>query len=227
MQHRRALPWIALLLLAAVIGWWITHRGRAEDPAPPPAASSASAASAALDQSDDGDADERYTEDGAPVAKARSGAAGVGAALSSPQAGAPGATSASGSAPPPTASPAPSSTPPGSAPIEGEPGTTSGLRDRTGWGKALLQQLDRELMPMAAECIEMAKARNPRLEGMLALDLSLVPTEPGKAIVESVKEASYNQVRDPELVECLRQSSFALEGLDAPYNFTLSMPVDR
>ena len=231
MQLRRALPWIALLLLAAVIGWRTLRSGPTDEPVAPPAASSAGAASTAPDERDDeGDDDERDDEARAPVAKVGGGAAAAataaaGAAPVPANAAAAATAAASGSAQPPTGSPTPSATPPGNAPVEGETGTTSGLRDRTGWGEALLQQLDRELMSLATECIEMAKARNPRLEGMLALDLSLVPTEPGKAIVESVKEASYNQVRDPELVECLRQSSFALEGLDAPYNFTLSMPI--
>ena len=76
-----------------------------------------------------------------------------------------------------------------------------------------------------SECIDQAKARNPRLHGTLALSMTVAPTENHKIIV-SVTPARGNQIDDPELLECIRESSFSVEGLKAPHDFQVSMLID-
>jgi hypothetical protein len=76
-----------------------------------------------------------------------------------------------------------------------------------------------------SECIDQAKARNPRLHGMLALSMSVAPTDTGKVIVSATPTGN-NQIEDAELLECIRESSFSIEGLKAPHGFDVSMPID-
>jgi hypothetical protein len=100
------------------------------------------------------------------------------------------------------------------------------LTDRTGWGDAgVARQLNKEFMPLASECIDQAKARRPRLEGLLAFTMVVAPTEHGRVIVASLELRPDNQIEDPELFECIRESSFALDGLKAPHDFDITMPI--
>jgi hypothetical protein len=101
------------------------------------------------------------------------------------------------------------------------------LVDRTGWGSdRMMRQLNKELMPLVSECVEMAQARKAGLHGSLIVQVVVAPADEGNAIVAGVTPRADSQVDDPELIECIRQSSFALEGLDAPRNFDLSIPID-
>jgi hypothetical protein len=100
------------------------------------------------------------------------------------------------------------------------------LTDRTGWGDAsVAKQLNKEFMPLASECIDQARARKPRLAGLLAFTMVVAPTENGRVIVASLKLRPDNQIEDPELFECIRESSFALDGLAAPHDFDITMPI--
>ena len=100
------------------------------------------------------------------------------------------------------------------------------LTDRTGWGDASVgKQLNKEFMPLASECIDQARVRKPRLEGLLAFTMVVAPTENGRVIVASLKLRPDNQIEDPELFECIRESSFALDGLPAPHDFDITMPI--
>ncbi|HMG23115.1 MAG TPA: hypothetical protein VK607_17385 [Kofleriaceae bacterium] len=222
----RRLAWLLVPLLAAAALWWGIHR-RSE-------ASGSQAASAA------------------PVAAERAAATQSSGAAAGhaeqPGAANPSASPPSGSA----ASPAAAATAPGAPPVAprpdraadpvrtGEPARTDStpqrgsdddapagkFTDRTGWGDASVgKQLNKEFMPLASECIDQAKARKPRLQGMLAFTMVLAPTGDGKTIVSSVKAMANNQIDDPELFECIRESSFALEGLKAPHDFTITMPI--
>jgi hypothetical protein len=100
------------------------------------------------------------------------------------------------------------------------------LTDRTGWSDASVgKQLNKEFMPLASECIDQARARKPRLAGLLAFTMVVAPTEHGRVIVASLKLRPDNQIEDPELFECIRESSFALDGLAAPHDFDITMPI--
>lgn len=99
--------------------------------------------------------------------------------------------------------------------------------DKTGWNDgSAVKQLNKEFMPLASECIEQAKARTRGLRGMLSFTMGIAPTENGRAIVASIKPRPDNQIVDPELFECVRESSFALEGLKAPHDFDITMPIE-
>ena len=51
------------------------------------------------------------------------------------------------------------------------------LTDRTGWSDASAgKQLNKEFMPLASECIDHARARKPRLEGLLAFTMVVAPS---------------------------------------------------
>ena len=88
-----------------------------------------------------------------------------------------------------------------------------------------MKQLNKEFMPLASECIDQAMARDPELRGMLGFTMVLAPTDNGRAIVTSLKLRADNQIKDPELLECIRESSFSLEGLKAPHDFDITMPI--
>lgn len=113
-------------------------------------------------------------------------------------------------------------------PDDKDSGAGGGLNDKTGWSDhSVVRQLNKEFMPLANECILHAKERKPFLEGMLSFTVIISPTVDGKAIVSSLKARPDNKIHDPELWECIRESSFALEGLTAPHDFDISMPVTR
>jgi hypothetical protein len=98
--------------------------------------------------------------------------------------------------------------------------------DRTGWDdQSVGKQLNKEFMPLASECIAQAQARKPALRGRLGFSMVLAPTENGRAIVASLRPRNDNEIDDPELLECIRESSFALEGLQAPHDFDITMPI--
>lgn len=108
----------------------------------------------------------------------------------------------------------------------GAESSSGGLTDKTGWDdSSAVKQLNKELMPLVSECIDQARARNPRLHGLLALAMNVAPTENHKIIV-SVKPGPGNQVEDAELFECIRESSFSIEGLKAPHDFGVTIPID-
>jgi hypothetical protein len=119
---------------------------------------------------------------------------------------------------------APPSPPRDDAAIEG--GGDRGLADKTDFADpAAIRQLNKELMPLIHECIDQAQARDPRLDGMLVVAVELARTDDGRGIVAAVTPRPGNQIADPELLECIRQSSFALEGVRAPHDFDLSLPI--
>lgn len=112
-------------------------------------------------------------------------------------------------------------------PAAGAAPTDHPLTDRTGWSDpSIAKQLNHEFMPLASECIDQARARTPGLHGLLAFSMLLAPTDAGKAIVSSIKLRPDNQITDPDLFECIRESSFSLDGLKAPHDFDITMPID-
>ena len=122
---------------------------------------------------------------------------------------------------PPAPPPALPHTPP-----DGAGGSGDKFTDRTGWSdNSVAKQLNKEFMPLASECIEQAQNRNRQLEGLLAFTMVIAPTESGRAVVSSLKIRTDNQINDPELFECIRESSFSLDGLKAPHDFDITMPI--
>jgi hypothetical protein len=94
------------------------------------------------------------------------------------------------------------------------PGT---MVDRTGEiGAENMRVINHEFIPLVADCYDQALERNPRLRGMLAVNVELAGAEEVGGIIESVEPAQdRNQVADEELIECVRQSAFSIQ-LPAP-----------
>jgi hypothetical protein len=70
--------------------------------------------------------------------------------------------------------------------------------------------LNQDFMPLASECIEQAQARTPQLKGMLAIGLETIADEELGAVVDLADPAPTNDVLDPLLLECIRESAFSL-----------------
>lgn len=112
------------------------------------------------------------------------------------------------------------------APAGGEPGT---LVDKTGkLTEEEMRILNHELMPMISQCLDQAHERDPRLKGMLAVELKFASAEELGSIVETAEPAPINELGDEELLECVRQSAFALElpvpGKDGRSDGMLTIP---
>jgi hypothetical protein len=127
-----------------------------------------------------------------------------------------------GTAPPPSPGPA---APAGSA--DPPPG---GMRNRLGSRQVLVDQLNRDFMPLADECIEQARARAPRLAGMLAIRMETLADDQLGAVVDVADPAPSNKVVDPLLFECLHESAFSLSLPPPPTGgreqFEITMPIE-
>jgi hypothetical protein len=98
---------------------------------------------------------------------------------------------------------------PGTAPVPDDVGT---MVDKTGELSAeALRVLNHELMPMVSQCLDQAHERDPRLQGMLALQIGLASVEALGSMIETVEPSPVNDLGDPELIECVRQSAFTIE----------------
>jgi|GEM_PF-6081211 len=101
----------------------------------------------------------------------------------------------------------------------------TGFRDRAGLGDDFAAAINRELFPLASECIDLAVARNPAVAGLLAVHVQVIPIDDGRALVSSIAARPDNEIDDPDLFECIEQSSFAVEGLPRPASFDITMPI--
>ncbi|HEX3483385.1 MAG TPA: hypothetical protein VHT91_50585 [Kofleriaceae bacterium] len=106
--------------------------------------------------------------------------------------------------------------PSGGAPSAAAAGSSSepasgGLRNRLDeLHQPVVDQVNRDFMPLASECVEQAQARLPQLAGMITLSMEMVADEQLGAVVDVADPAPSNQIGDPPLFECLRESAFSL-----------------
>lgn len=110
-----------------------------------------------------------------------------------------------------------------------DPPATGGLTDRTGNHGYLMEVMNDELMPLADECIQMAREAQPELTGMLVVDLSIISDDALGGVIDTVGSGINNEVLDPDLLECVSESILSITlppppqgGRDA---IALSMPV--
>jgi hypothetical protein len=88
---------------------------------------------------------------------------------------------------------------------------SQGLRNRLDeLHQPVVDQVNRDFMPLASECVDQAQARAPQLAGMIALSMETVADEQLGAVVDVTEPAPSNQISDPLLFECLRESAFSL-----------------
>jgi hypothetical protein len=218
---------IGLIVGLILVGVWWLLRDRGESSASPVTSTSLQAGEAAAP-----------AEGPAPAAPAR--ADGWSPAPASPLASAPrggpagsdalapgrDARAATGRPPPIPQGTDPARPRPALPPVAPSAAPADQLVDRTGWNDpSAVKQLNKEFMPLASECIEQARARKPHLRGRLVFAVSLAPTENGRSLVASIKLRPDNEITDPELLECIRESALALEGIKAPHDFDLTMPI--
>ena len=114
-------------------------------------------------------------------------------------------------------------------PPRGEEPAAGGLVDRSGNHGYLLRVMNEELMPLADECYALARASQPELAGMLALDVELLGDAEIGGVVDVVRPSAINELHDPLLLECMRESILSVT-LPAPPQggrdaLMLSMPL--
>lgn len=83
------------------------------------------------------------------------------------------------------------------------------MKDRTGNHAYLTRVLSEDLIPLADECYEMASERAPGLAGMLVLEVSMVGDEEIGGVIDRVEPGTNNEIVDPGLLECVRESLLA------------------
>jgi hypothetical protein len=102
----------------------------------------------------------------------------------------------------------------GAAAEEG-PVAAGKMVDQTGDHGYLLKVMNEELMPLVDECYELARASRPELAGTLVLDVQILGDEDIGGVVDSITAANINEVDDPTMNECVRESLLSIT-LPAP-----------
>jgi hypothetical protein len=103
------------------------------------------------------------------------------------------------------------------------------LRNRIGGHEPLLARLNEDFMPLADECIEAARERDPDLAGMLAVNFEILSDEALGSIVETVEFAEQDEVTDEELHTCIRETTLSMILPEAPSGreqFMLTIPIE-
>jgi hypothetical protein len=92
------------------------------------------------------------------------------------------------------------------------PASKSGvLKNRLGEERQpLVDYINEDFMPLASECIDQAEQRSPQLSGMLAIGLEVVADEALGGVIDRAEPTARNQMRDEELIECVRQSALTV-----------------
>ena len=93
-------------------------------------------------------------------------------------------------------------------PTESAPGQS--IRDRTGGElAAFTKALQADFMPLASECYERAREEDPDLQGMLDIEMEIIADEEVGGLVETLAYGEGNELDDPELSECIRETMFS------------------
>jgi hypothetical protein len=115
-------------------------------------------------------------------------------------------------------------------PSEPAPAPTGELNNRIGGHEDLLAQLNTDFMPLAGECIDAARERDPELNGMLTVNFEILSDEELGSIVETVDFADPNETQDDELRTCIRETTLSMILPEAPSGqeqFMLTLPLDE
>ncbi|WP_434416617.1 hypothetical protein [Nannocystis pusilla] len=87
--------------------------------------------------------------------------------------------------------------------------TDDTIVDRTGNHGYLSRALSRDLMPLVDECHALVREEHPGLAGMLVLDLEILGDEDIGAVVNTLEPGKGNEIAEPALLECVRESLLA------------------
>lgn len=122
---------------------------------------------------------------------------------------------------------------PAADPLAAEPppaAPTGELTKRIEGHEELFAELNRDFMPLADECIEQAQTRAPELAGMLAVGVDIVVDEELGAVIERVDFGEQNEVEEPELRSCVRESLLSMllppGSADGREQLMLTMPLE-
>ena len=105
------------------------------------------------------------------------------------------------------------------------------LTDRVGLDPETGKALHTQLMPLADECIELARERDATLSGMLAMEFGVAGDPDLGAVVDTVDfPEDRNELRDEELLTCMRETALSMT-LPAPQNggrldLLITLPVE-
>ena len=103
--------------------------------------------------------------------------------------------------------PSPPSAPDDRPPTDERDQPGEGLKDRSGGKLAgLMKDLQEDVMPLADECYEQALERDPTIAGGLGLQFAIMGDEEVGGLVESVELEEDSDIRDPEMLECMRET---------------------
>ena len=80
------------------------------------------------------------------------------------------------------------------------------LLDRTGNHAYLARVLSEDLLPLVHECETLAREHHPDLAGLLNLNVEILGDEDIGGVIDSLEPAPDNEVVDPGLLECVRES---------------------
>ncbi|KIG16073.1 hypothetical protein DB30_04945 [Enhygromyxa salina] len=103
------------------------------------------------------------------------------------------------------------------------------LKNRIGGHEALLARLNSDFMPLASECIEAARERDPELNGMLTANFEILSDDELGSIVETVDFPEPDETHDDELRTCIRETTLSMILPEAPSGqeqFMLTLPLD-
>jgi hypothetical protein len=84
------------------------------------------------------------------------------------------------------------------------------VNGRKGKLRPEVKALRLQLIPVAEHCFAQAKRRGVHQRGMLAIEVTVAGAKGIGRIIETVEPAAGNAIDDPELIDCVRQSAFAL-----------------
>ena len=83
------------------------------------------------------------------------------------------------------------------------------MQDRTGNHAYLARVLNQDLLPLVDECEQLARVKHPELAGLLNLNVEILGDEDIGGVIDALEPAANNEVADPELLECVRESLLA------------------
>jgi hypothetical protein len=90
------------------------------------------------------------------------------------------------------------------------PAPGEGITDRSGGRLGpYVAVINSDLLPLAEECYALAQENNPDLRGMLDLDVEIIADEEIGGLVESVALGHENEIDDPTLLECIRETTLS------------------
>ena len=95
-------------------------------------------------------------------------------------------------------------------PADEAPGEAHAIKDRSnGELSDLMDAVSKDLMPLADECYEAAVERDPSIAGMIDINLEVVGDEEVGGIVESFELGDENEIRDEQMIECIRETTLS------------------